>query len=143
MMQRLMSGAVLTGALLIFGAFAQAQYGPQGGYGPQGRYEPRSVSGLVNQVHADLNRSYAGWRFSRDDRRRLDQAEKELRDFARKWNRHRFDKDELDEAIESIQHVVDNNRMPARDRDALYNDLAQLRGMREAYDRHEIGYDRR
>lgn len=133
-MRRIVNTALITGALVIFGTFAQAQYGPQG------RYEPRSVSGLVNQVHMDLNRAYSGWRFSHDDRRRLNRAEKELYDFAKQWHRDRFDKDELDEAIESIQHVVDSNRMPPRERDALYNDLAQLRGMREAYDRHEIGY---
>jgi hypothetical protein len=137
-MQRLVTGAVLTGALLIFGSFAQAQYGPRD------MYAPRSVSVLIDRVHIDLNRSYeGGWRFTHDDRKRLNHAEHELRDFARKWYRGRFDKDELDEAIESIQHVVDNNHMPPRDRDALYGDLAQLRGMREAYDRHEIGYGRR
>ena len=137
MIRCLVNSALLTGALLIFGTLSQAQYGPQG------RYAPRSVSALVNQTHADLNRAYAGWRFSRDDRKRLERADRNLRDFARKWRRGRFDKDELDEAIESIQSVVDHNRMPPRNRDALYNDVSQLRGMREAYDRHEIGYGRR
>lgn len=136
-MQRLVSCALITAGLLVFGTLGQAQYGPQG------RYAPRSVSALIDRVHADLNRSYSGWRFSRADRSRLNRAEKELRDFSRKWNRGRFDKDELDQAIESIQHVIDNNRMPPRDRDALLNDVAQLRGLREAYDRHEIGYGRR
>jgi hypothetical protein len=136
-MQRFLNGALMTGALLVFGTLAQAQYGPRE------RYEPRSVSGLVDRVHADLKRSYEGWHFTHGDRNRLDHAEHELRDFAKKWYGGRFDKDELDEAIESIQHVVDNNHMPPRDRDALYSDLAQLRGMREAYDRHEIGYGRR
>jgi len=136
-MPRFVNAALITGALLIFGTLAQAQYGPRE------RYAPRSVSGLIDRVHADLNRSYGGWRFSREDRRRLNRAEKELRDFSNKWNRGRFDKGELDEAIASIQHVVDNNRMPPRDRDALMRDLAELRGMREAYDRHEIGYGRR
>jgi uncharacterized protein YfaT (DUF1175 family) len=137
-MQRSVNGALITGALVIFGTLAQAQYGPRE------RYEPRSVSGLVDRVHADLNRSYeGGWRFTEGDRKRLDHAEHELRDFAKQWYRGRFDKGELDEAIASIQHVVDNNHMPPRHRDALYDDLAQLRGMREAYNRHEIGYDRR
>jgi hypothetical protein len=136
-MQRSVNGALLTGALLIFGTLAQAQYGPRE------RYEPRSVSGLVDRVHADLNRSYEGWRFSQEDTRRLNHAEKDLHDFAKKWYRGRFDKGELDEAIESIQHVVDNNRMPERQRARLYDDLEQLRDMREAYNRHEIGYDGR
>jgi hypothetical protein len=136
-MQRSVTGALITGALLIFGTLAQAQYGPGE------RYEPRSVSGLVDRVHADLNRSYGGWRFSHEDTSRLNHAEKDLHDFVKKWYRGRFDKGELDEAIESIQHVVDNNRMPERQRARLYDDLEQLRDMREAYNRHEIGYDGR
>lgn len=136
-MQRFVQSAALIGALVVFGALAQAQYGRRA------IYEPHLVSALVDQVHADLYRSYEGWRFTNDDRKRLDHAEHELRDFAKRWYRGRFDKDELDEAIESIQHVVDHNHMPPRDRDALYDDLVQLRGMREAYNRHEIGYDAR
>ena len=121
----------------MFGTFANAQYGREW------RHGPRSFSALVDQVHTDLNRSYGGWRFTTGDRKRLDHAEHELRDFAKKWYRGRFDKGELDEAIEGIQHVLDNNHMDPRDRDALYDDLAQLRGMREAYNRHNIGYDER
>src|SRR3954452_24276210 len=116
-MQRIVNGALTIGALVIFGTLANAQYGREGSY------EPRSVSALVDQVHDDLNRSYEGWRFTSGDRKRLDHAEHDLRDFAKKWYRGRFDKGELDEAIESIQHVVDDNRMDPRDRDALYDDL--------------------
>jgi len=123
--------------LLVLGSLAQAQYGPGG------IYHPRSVSAMIDRVHGDLNRGYRGWHVSHEDRKRLDHAEHELRDFARKWNRGRFDKGELDDAIGSIQHVVDNNHLSGRERDALYNDLDQLRNMREAYNRHEIGYGRR
>jgi hypothetical protein len=35
--------------------------------------------------------------------------------------------------------VLDNNRLTGRERDALWSDVEQLRRMREAYDRHEIG----
>ncbi len=136
-MQHRFRGTLIAAALGLCSALAQAQYGPGG------MYEPRSVSGVIDRVHADLNRSYEGWRFSKGDRKRLDNAEHKLRDFAKKWDRGRFDKGELDEAISSIQHVVDDNRMPDRDRRALFEDLDQLRGMREAYNRHEIGYGRR
>ena len=121
----------------MFEALAQAQYRSRD------MYEPRSVSALVDRVHDDLRSSYGGWHFSEGDRDRLNHAEHELHDFSKQWYRGRFDKGELDEAISSIQHVVDNNRMPRRDRDALFEDLDRLRGMREAYDRHEIGYNRR
>jgi len=47
----------------------------------------------------------------------------------------------FDGAIDSVQHVLDNNKMPTGDRDALSEDLSQLRRMREAHDRHEIQGD--
>ena len=101
-------------------------------------YHPREVSALVDRVHDDLNRAYGVWHASGGDRDRLNHAEKQLRDFAQKWNKGRFDKGELDEAIAGLQHVLDNNRLPDRERDALSSDVANLRGMREAYNRHEI-----
>lgn len=110
---------------------------------PRGMYAPDEVSGLIDHVHADLNRSYAdGWKFTKGDRNRLNDAEKELREFSAKWSKGRFDKGELDDAISRIQKVVNDNHMPPEDRNTLDEDLGQLRRMREAYDRHEIGYPR-
>lgn len=119
--------------VLAFGLqLGQAQY-------PGADYSARWVNGLIGRVHEDLNRAYGSWRFSRGDRDRLNSAERELREFARKWSRGHFDKGELDDSIASIQHVVDNNHMPPGNRDALIDDLGRLRGMRQAYDDHQIG----
>ena len=107
-------------------------------FGPSDQYGPESVSRLVDRVHTDLDHAYHGFRFTNGDRDRLNHAEKELRDFSLKWNRGNFDKGELDDAISGVQHVLDNNHLPGRDRDALSDDVSQLRNMREAYDRHEI-----
>jgi hypothetical protein len=92
----------------------------------------------VDRVHSDLDHAYGAWHFSKDDRNRLNHAEKELREFVQKWNDRRFDKDELDDAIAGIQRVLDHNRLPQQDREALSDDVTQLRNMREAHDRHEI-----
>jgi hypothetical protein len=102
------------------------------------RYDPASVSGLVDQVHTDLDHAYSSWHLSGGDRDRLNHAEKELREFAQKWSNHNFDKGELDDAISGIQHVLDNNHLSGPARDAISADVSQLRNMREAYDRHEI-----
>jgi hypothetical protein len=133
---RFLAGRLWVAPLVFLTTTASGQYGP-----PR-TYEPRSVSRLIDRIHFDLDRAYAGWSFSNSDRRRLDHAEHDLRDFARKWYRGRFDKGEIDEAINSVQHVVDRNQMPSRDREALYYDLGQLRGLRAGYDRHEIGFER-
>jgi hypothetical protein len=126
--------AVVTAAIVMLcltPAYAQFDGAP--------RYDAHSVSALVDRVHSDLDHAYGVFHFSSGDRGRLNHAEKGLREFAQKWADGRFDKGMLDDSISSIQHVLDNNKLPPRDRDALSDDVSQLRNMREAYDRHEIG----
>jgi len=125
---------VLAAALTGFGVPAHAQYGPSGS-----PYQPDSVDSLVEQVHTDLNRGYDHWRLANGDKNRLNDAEKRLRNFARDWRHGKFDKGDLDDSISSVQHILDNNHLTGPERDALWNDVEQLRHMREAYDRHEIG----
>lgn len=120
-------------ATLIFGvSLAHAQF--QG----EPRYDAATVDALVDRVHADLNHAYDTRRFSDADRQRLNHSEKELREFAAKWDHGKFDKGQLNGAIDAIQHVLDNNRMRGDDRDALSEDLTQLRRMKEAYEHHQI-----
>jgi hypothetical protein len=124
----------LLSALASFVPAAKAQPGPT-----TGPYEPSSVNALVEKVHTDLNQGYEHWRLSGADKNRLNNAEKKLRDFAHEWERGKFNKGELDESISAIQHVLDNNHLAGAERDALWRDVEDLRHMREAYDRHEIG----
>jgi len=131
-MKRIQSISLAAALLLGSGVLAQAQFAPPAAYSPS------SVSNLVDRVHLDLNRAYGVFHFSNGDRGRLNNAEKKLRDFASKWDRGNFDKGELNDSISSLQHVLDNNRLPLADRDALSADVSQLRRMREAYNRHEI-----
>jgi hypothetical protein len=112
-----------------------AQFGP-----PGGAYQPGAVSALVDRVHEDLNRGYQVWHLRNGDRDRLNHAEHQLRDFTRDWDHAKFDKGDLDQSIAAIQHVLDNNHLTGPERDALSSDVDNLRNMREAYDRHEIGY---
>jgi hypothetical protein len=133
-MRQILHVFLLTTGMITFGALAQAQYGPAGG-----PYQPDSVSNLVEQVHTDLNNGYSHWHLSDGDRNRLNNAEKKLRGFSADWRHEKFDKGALDDSIAAIQHVLDNNHLTGSERDALWNDTEQLRQMREAYDRHEIG----
>ncbi len=134
-MKRLMIAVLVAGGLSVAALtpMAHAQFGPENRYGPS------AVSALIDRVHQDLNHAYGVWHFSDSDRGRLNNAEKQLREFADKWSKAKFDKGELDDAIQAIQHVLDNNRLPQESRDAISDDLTQLRRMREAYDHHEIG----
>jgi hypothetical protein len=102
------------------------------------KYDAGAVTALVDRVHQDLDHAYGVFHFSSGDRDRLNHAEKDLREFSQKWEHGKFDKGQLNGAIDSIQHVLDNNKMPADQRDAISADVTQLRRMREAYERHEV-----
>lgn len=133
-MRKILQAISFTAVLVSFCTAALAQYGP-----PGGPYAPDRVSALVEKVNADLNRGYSQWSLSKDDHKRLNKAENRLRDFAHDWYRAKFNKGALDDSISDIQHVLDKNRMPSMQRDALWSDIERLRQMREAYDHHEIG----
>jgi hypothetical protein len=129
-------GTLLVGvSYLTLTAVAQAQFGL-----PNGRYRPEAVSALIDRVHEDLNRGYDVWHLKHGDRDRLTHAEHQLRDFAKHWREGRFDERNLDGSIGAIQHVLDDNHLQGRERDTLWGDVEELRRMREAYNRHEIGY---
>jgi hypothetical protein len=133
-MKRTLNVLMIAGGLMGFGVPAFAQYGPAGG-----PYQPDSVSSLVDKVHTDLNQGYDHWKLAGGDRQRLDKAEKRLRSFVEDWRRGKFDKGDLDDSISTVQHVLDNNHLAGAERDALSSDVDQLRNLREAYNRHEIG----
>ena len=132
-MSRFFTIASIAGVLFACGPVAHAQF--EGGP----RYDAHSVSALVNRVHTDLDHAYGMWHFSNDDRERLNHAEKELREFAQSWDKGKFDVGRLDGAIGTIQHVLDNNKLPESDRATLSDDVTQLHRMREAYKNHDIG----
>jgi hypothetical protein len=118
-----------TAGALLFAQFEQ----------PQGPYGPAAVNTLVDRVHQDLNRGYSVWNLPGDERGRLNHAEHDLRSFAHDWDHGRFAKGDLDHSIGAIQHVLDRNQLSGPERDALSADVDQLRHLRDAYDRHEIG----
>ena len=126
----LLAIAALTG----FSTIGLAQFGP-----PNGPYQPQEVDKLVEQVQVDLNAGYDHWHLPNGDRERLNKAEAKLRSFAHDWEHAKFDKGDLDDSIAAVQKVLNDNHLSGPERDSLWNDCEQLRHMREAYDRHEIG----
>lgn len=124
--------SAFTAALLLGFPLLHAQFDPEP------KYDSGSVDALVDRVHTDLNHAYDTRHFSDADRDRLNKAEKQLREFSAKWDHGKFDKGQLNGAIDSIQHVLDGNRLHAGDRDTVSDDLTQLRRMRDAYDHHQI-----
>ena len=80
-MQKFLNVLLIATAVSIFSGTAVAQYGPTGG-----PYQPDAVSALIGKVHTDLNRGYDVWKLSKGDRERLNDAEKQLREFDHDWS---------------------------------------------------------
>jgi hypothetical protein len=136
----LTKGLLTCGILLLGNSVASAHWYPddpyygRGGYayGNHGSYGLR----LFDEVQAHLERAAYNAYGSRG---RIERARKDVYDFQRRWNEGRFDRHELDEAIGSVQRVVDSNSIDQRDRYVLLNDLARMREFRAS----RGGYDRR
>jgi hypothetical protein len=93
---------------------------------------------LIARVQNDLKRAAD---FGRNgDVKKVKRDEKEIERYrnaqhsASSFDRHlskgKFDKGELDSLINDVKNVVDHNTLESQDRDALSNDLRELRDFR-------------
>ena len=116
-MRRLLTVALLGTGLASIAAYAQ--------YPP--RYESRDYQrgDLFDRVRGDLDRVEGASYWNGGDRHRLNKVREELGEFQRGGNRH-----ELNDAIGALQKVVNDNRMPPRDRELMAGDLYQMRDYR-------------
>jgi len=124
-MNRFLATFTFSAALLAMPALGQYDraYGDRD-YGRQDR-------ALFDRVRMDLDHASAYPYASRADRRRFDEARRELFDFESRFDQGRYEKHELDEAIDRIQRVVNDNSLDPRDRGALLDDLRRMRDYRE------------
>ena len=102
---------------------------------PSGPQYPAPYTGglrsLVDRTQADLRMAEEQEHQKGDQRERYQNAQGHLSTFDRHLIRGKFDKGELDKAIDSIKSILDKNVLMANSRDALVRDLA---GLREARD---------
>jgi hypothetical protein len=128
------SGILLLSGLVLNGQ-SYPSYPPYSGdpyyrgpvYNDNRSYAGSWGMGLWDRVRADLDRAALD---AYGSRRRIDHARKEVNDVERRLSRGRFDKDEMDEAISAVQHVVDSGNIPEVDRSALWQDLGRMREFR-------------
>jgi hypothetical protein len=137
MRQLLWKGLAGSGLLLMaLSASAQPRDYPGG-------YERREYNrSPMDRVIYDLNRAESNSRLDWSDHKRFDRARRDIADFERKWSSGRFDRRELDEAIGSVQRVVDSRWLNPRDRAALVDDLYRMREFRASSGggRYSYGY---
>src|SRR5262249_4639098 len=94
----------------------------------QGRYD--SARDLISRTQEDLRRAASFTREKKDEKVRIDNAQRHLSQFDRALSRNKFDKDKLDAAIDDLKNVIDHNTLAVEDRDLLNRDLEDLRRMR-------------
>jgi hypothetical protein len=91
-------------------------------------------SSIFKRVREDLDHIESETFSGRGDMYRLGQARRELDEMQQKLAAGRYDERELDDVIATLANVVRDNRMSARDRDILADDLERLRDFRQRHD---------
>ena len=116
---------IAAGALLCFGLVSYAQQAQF----PEGR-------DLIQRVQEDMRRAAEFARGSLEIKKdhkqieRWDNAQRSMSNFDRHLSKGKFDKGELDSAINDLKNAVEHNTLSSLDRDALNRDLSDLRQFR-------------
>ena len=85
----------------------------------------------ISRTQTDLERA-ASFHANKNDRERYKNAQQHLSKLDRHLAKGKFDKDTMDSAIEDIQNILDHNTLQSQDRDALMQDISQLRAIRSS-----------
>ena len=85
---------------------------------------------LIDRTQNDL-RAAADLEHGNKQHDRYKNAQDHLSDFDRSLSKGKFNKDRLDSAINDLKNLLDHNTLQASTRDALQQDIEQLRSARE------------
>jgi len=86
---------------------------------------------LVARVQEDLQRAAEFTHKNEKERDRYREVQHHLSEFDADLRAGKFDKGKLDGAIDNLKDVVKNNTLESHDRDALAQDLSDLRTLRD------------
>jgi hypothetical protein len=86
---------------------------------------------LVSRVQQDLERAADFTRKNDKERARYKNVQHHLSEFDGDLRAGKFDKGKLDAAIDNLKDVVKNNTLESHDRDALAQDLSDLRTLKD------------
>lgn len=97
-------------------------------------YNHEGLRHLVARTQQDIQIAAESQHADHDQRQRYHDAQKHFSDFDRHLTKGHFDKDELDHVIADVQGILDHNTLMANSRNALLQDVTQLREARARYD---------
>ena len=90
---------------------------------------------LIDRTQNDLRQAEDFERHHGKEVTRYQNAQRHLSEFDKDLTKGHFDKGKLDTAITDVKNVVENNTLNPEGRDALGNDLRDLRVARAEHDR--------
>ena len=93
--------------------------------------EHERARNMVAHVQEDLERAAEFTRKNEKERERYHNVQHHLSEFDRELREGKWDKGKLDDAIDDLKNVVKNNTLESHDRDALAQDLSDLRTLRD------------
>lgn len=121
-MKKTITAGLTLAAFLGLNAAAQDWY-----HDREGRYRGEQWrSQVFLQVRSDLDHVWAN-RASDKERRRLDRTREELTQLQADLDAGRFDNGILNDVIDSIRKSSNDDRLSARDRDVLHDDVNRLK----------------
>ena len=91
---------------------------------------------MFDHVRDDVSRVQDATPYFSSDQFRLARVKEELNELQRKYDRHGYDREAMQDVIRSVERVVSDNHLSGRDRDMLNEDLDHLRRFRD----HHEGY---
>ncbi|HTS46304.1 MAG TPA: hypothetical protein VMH05_00085 [Bryobacteraceae bacterium] len=86
---------------------------------------------LFQRVREDLDQVQSSTFPGGRDEFRIARTKQELGELQTKLADNRYDQPQLDNVIAGLQRVIDSNKLSARDRDMLADDVSRLRDYRE------------
>jgi hypothetical protein len=127
LIQSLVGTGLMFGALTLGAQQYYPQYQPRSDYYRSDRYDERNA--LLNRVRTDLDDAQAYAPSFSGDRWRIARAKASIADFQQDLNAGHYDRQALDRALDSMQLVVNANRLPYRWQESLTHDMNRLRDL--------------
>lgn len=97
-------------------------------------YDHEGLRHLLDRTQEDLRVAAESGNGDHDQRQRYREAQKHFSDLDRHLTKGHFNKDELDHAIADVQGILDHNTLMGSSRNALLQDVTQLREVRARHD---------
>ncbi len=125
-------GMVLGATVPLMAApgYQDQDYGRGYGHG----YDNEGLRHLVARTQQDIQIASESGNSDHDQRQRYRDAQKHFSDFDRHLTKGHYDKDEMDHVIADVQGILDHNTLMANSRNALLQDVTQLREARARHD---------